>query len=62
VFWFYPVTTTDHHPQYLYWSIITYNLSLTSIKVSIILQYKRIFTVREMRLPLYVALGICVAW
>jgi hypothetical protein len=32
------------------------------IKISIILQYQRIFTIREMRLPLRIAMGICVAW
>ncbi|KAH7073599.1 hypothetical protein BKA63DRAFT_37167 [Paraphoma chrysanthemicola] len=48
--------------RYLFLSIITYNFSLTFIKVSIILQYQRIFTLREMRLPLRIAMGICVAW
>ncbi|KAF1918151.1 hypothetical protein BDU57DRAFT_514751 [Ampelomyces quisqualis] len=48
--------------KYLFWSIIAYNISLTCIKVSIILQYKRIFTLREMRIPLHIAMGICVAW
>ncbi|OAL01627.1 hypothetical protein IQ06DRAFT_272352 [Phaeosphaeriaceae sp. SRC1lsM3a] len=48
--------------KYLFWSIITYNLALTFTKVSIILQYQRIFTTREMRIPLYIAMFICVAW
>ncbi|KAF2033405.1 hypothetical protein EK21DRAFT_98141 [Setomelanomma holmii] len=46
----------------LFWSIIFYNLALMFIKVSIILQYQRIFTLREMRLPLQLAMGICVGW
>ncbi|KAF2826496.1 hypothetical protein CC86DRAFT_351203 [Ophiobolus disseminans] len=48
--------------KFLFFSIITYNFSLTFIKVSIILQYQRIFAVREMRIPLQIAMGICVAW
>jgi hypothetical protein len=32
------------------------------MKVSILLQYGRIFTVREVRIPLYVVMAICVLW
>jgi fatty-acid desaturase len=46
----------------LYFSIITYNISLTATKISILLQYHRIFTLREMRIPVYVALVIVSAW
>ncbi|KAH3965555.1 hypothetical protein HBI56_216270 [Parastagonospora nodorum] len=48
--------------KYLFWSIITYNLSLMFIKISIIMQYKRIFTLGGMQWPLNIAMGICVAW
>ncbi|KAL6708296.1 hypothetical protein ACN47E_003220 [Coniothyrium glycines] len=48
--------------RYLYWSIIFYNLSLTFTKISILLQYGRIFTVREMRIPLHITMAICIAW
>ncbi|KAJ4398678.1 hypothetical protein N0V91_010034 [Didymella pomorum] len=44
--------------KYLYFSIITYNISLTVTKISILLQYYRIFTLREMRIPVYIALVI----
>ncbi|KAH7348200.1 hypothetical protein BKA66DRAFT_477312 [Pyrenochaeta sp. MPI-SDFR-AT-0127] len=46
----------------LFWSIIFYNLSLTFTKISILLQYGRIFTVREMRLPIHITMALCVAW
>ncbi|KAJ4369664.1 hypothetical protein N0V83_005426 [Neocucurbitaria cava] len=46
----------------LFWSIIFYNASLMFTKVSILLQYGRIFTLREMRIPLHIITGICVAW
>lgn len=46
----------------MYFSIITYNISLTVTKISILLQYYRIFTLREMRIPVYVALVIVSAW
>ena len=48
--------------KYLYFSIITYNISLTVTKISILLQYYRIFTLREMRIPVYIALVIVSAW
>ena len=31
-------------------------------KISILLQYGRIFTLREMRIPLHIVMAICVAW
>ncbi|KAL5121516.1 hypothetical protein ACEQ8H_000588 [Pleosporales sp. CAS-2024a] len=48
--------------KYQFFSILVYNASLMFIKVSIIFQYKRIFTVQEMKWPLNAALAICVAW
>lgn len=47
---------------YLFWSIIFYNTSLMFTKISILLQYGRIFTLREMRIPLHIVMAICVAW
>ncbi|XP_014551562.1 hypothetical protein COCVIDRAFT_30927 [Bipolaris victoriae FI3] len=48
--------------KYLLYSIIFYNLSLTFTKVSILLQYGRIFTVRKMRIPLYIIMVLCIVW
>ncbi|KAF1944898.1 hypothetical protein EJ02DRAFT_478672, partial [Clathrospora elynae] len=44
----------------LFWSIIFYNIALAITKISILLQYRRIFTVRELRIPLHVVMVICV--
>ncbi|CAG5181650.1 uncharacterized protein ALTATR162_LOCUS9790 [Alternaria atra] len=48
--------------KYLYFSILAYCISLTLTKISILLQYRRIFTLREMQIPIYVVFGICVAY
>ncbi|KAL1607561.1 hypothetical protein SLS59_002530 [Nothophoma quercina] len=56
------VTDVEGVLKYLYFSIITYNVSLTITKISILLQYHRIFTLREMRIPVYVVLAIVSAW
>ncbi|KAH6642519.1 hypothetical protein C7974DRAFT_302569, partial [Boeremia exigua] len=48
--------------KYLFFSIIAYNMSLTATKISILLQYYRIFTIRELRVPVYVALAIVGSW
>ncbi|KAF2016638.1 hypothetical protein BU24DRAFT_492692 [Aaosphaeria arxii CBS 175.79] len=48
--------------KYLYFSILTYTASLTFTKLSILLQYRRIFAVQKMRLPIYIAMGICAAY
>ncbi|KAH7554728.1 hypothetical protein BM1_07389 [Bipolaris maydis] len=48
--------------KYLFWSIIFYNISLTFTKISILLQYGRIFTVRKMRIPLHIIMAMCIAW
>ncbi|KAH8691723.1 hypothetical protein GQ44DRAFT_719994 [Phaeosphaeriaceae sp. PMI808] len=59
---FVPLPDVELFLEDLFWSIIAYNTALAFTKVSIILQYRRIFTLRKMRLALDVALGICVAW
>lgn len=43
-------------------TVLTYNLGLTFVKVSVVFQYQRIFTVRSMRIPFQLAMGLCVAW
>ncbi|KAF2830466.1 hypothetical protein CC86DRAFT_284143 [Ophiobolus disseminans] len=48
--------------KFLYFSILAYCISLTLTKISILLQYRRIFTLREMRISIYVVMGICVAF
>ncbi|KAF1844858.1 uncharacterized protein K460DRAFT_429649 [Cucurbitaria berberidis CBS 394.84] len=52
----------ENNLKYLFWSVIFYNASLIVTKISILLQYKRVFAVKEMRIPLHVLMGICVAW
>ncbi|KAH9874865.1 hypothetical protein J1614_004352 [Plenodomus biglobosus] len=46
----------------LYFSIIFYNVSLFFTKISILLQYERIFSVSDMRIPLRIVTAICVAY
>ncbi|KAF1828047.1 hypothetical protein BDW02DRAFT_303026 [Decorospora gaudefroyi] len=48
--------------RWLFWSILFYNITLTFVKISILLQYSRIFTVRQMRIPLHIVMTICVLW
>ncbi|RMZ72795.1 integral membrane [Pyrenophora seminiperda CCB06] len=48
--------------KWLFWSIIFYNISLCATKVSILLQYRRIFTVPEMRIPLALLMAFIVTW
>jgi len=48
--------------QYLYFSVICYCISLTLTKVSILLQYRRIFTIDKMQLPIYIVMTIVVAY
>lgn len=45
----------------MYCSISTYCIGLTLTKISILLQYRRIFTVMRTRIPIYVVMGITVA-
>ncbi|KAL6160853.1 hypothetical protein ACJQWK_01837 [Exserohilum turcicum] len=52
----------DRILKFLFASIISYNTSLTLTKISILLQYRRIFAVRELRIPLNVVMSICVVW
>ncbi|KAH7389433.1 hypothetical protein DE146DRAFT_162982 [Phaeosphaeria sp. MPI-PUGE-AT-0046c] len=47
--------------KYLFFSIIAYHVTLTATKISILLQYRRIFTLQGSRLPIYITMGICVA-
>jgi hypothetical protein len=47
--------------QYLYFSILSYCVGLTFTKVSILTQYRRIFSVKGARVPIYIVMGICVA-
>lgn len=46
---------------YLYFGIIAYHFSLFCTKMSILLQYRRIFTLKDSRKPIYIVMGICVA-
>ncbi|KAJ4331604.1 hypothetical protein N0V95_009850 [Ascochyta clinopodiicola] len=48
--------------KYLFFSIICYNISITMTKISMLLQYYRIFTLYKMRIPVYIALGIVGIW
>lgn len=48
--------------KYLFWSIIFYNLSLCFTKISILLQYARIFTVSGVRMAIFIVMGICIAY
>ncbi|KAH7394663.1 hypothetical protein BKA66DRAFT_598731 [Pyrenochaeta sp. MPI-SDFR-AT-0127] len=45
-----------------YFSIVFYNASLLAIKISFILQYYRAFSIRRMRIALYVTLIIITCW
>ncbi|KAF2729870.1 hypothetical protein EJ04DRAFT_580293 [Polyplosphaeria fusca] len=47
--------------KYFYWSVLAYCNTLTFTKLSILVQYRRIFTVKYMRLPIYIVMGIIVA-
>ncbi|CAE7196545.1 hypothetical protein P3342_010167 [Pyrenophora teres f. teres] len=48
--------------KWLFWSIVSYNISLCATKVSILLQYHRIFTVAEMRIPLGLLMAFIIIW
>lgn len=50
------------HPKAFYVSIVFYNASLTAVKISFLLQYYRVFTVRYMRRILLAALAIIGCW
>ena len=55
-------TTSPNSIQWLFWSIIFYNISLCATKMSILLQYRRIFAVTEMRIPLAILMAFIVSW
>jgi hypothetical protein len=46
----------------MYFSILSYCISLTLTKISILLQFRRIFSVKDAKLPIYIVLGICIAY
>ncbi|KAF2735190.1 hypothetical protein EJ04DRAFT_491971 [Polyplosphaeria fusca] len=46
--------------KYLFFSILTYHVSLTATKLSILLQYRRIFTLKEARMRIYAAMALCL--
>jgi len=46
----------------MYFSILAYCISLTLTKVSILLQFRRIFSVKDAKLPIYIVMGICIAY
>ncbi|KAF1961286.1 hypothetical protein CC80DRAFT_464073 [Byssothecium circinans] len=46
--------------KYLYVSILAYCTSLTLTKMSILLQYRRIFSTKEARIPIYLVMALCV--
>ncbi|KAH7117917.1 hypothetical protein B0J11DRAFT_441449 [Dendryphion nanum] len=48
--------------KYLYFAILAYCSSITFTKISILLQYRKIFSTRQMRWPIYIVLGICTAF
>ncbi|KAH8722918.1 hypothetical protein GQ44DRAFT_774445 [Phaeosphaeriaceae sp. PMI808] len=56
-----PLENGMHILKYLFFSIVAYHITLISTKLSILLQYKRIFTLKSSRMPIYIAMGICVA-
>ncbi|KAH4070919.1 hypothetical protein HBI70_209700 [Parastagonospora nodorum] len=47
--------------KYLYFGILCYGISFTFIKISILTQYERIFSVKATRIPIYMVMGISVA-
>jgi len=47
--------------KYLFFSIIAYHITLLLTKLSILLQYRRIFTLKNSRIPIYITMGLCVA-
>ncbi|KAF2003015.1 hypothetical protein P154DRAFT_429775 [Amniculicola lignicola CBS 123094] len=51
-----------NYVKYIYFSVLAYRTSLCLTRVSILLQYRRIFTLREMRIPIYIIMGICIGY
>ncbi|KAL5120060.1 hypothetical protein ACEQ8H_001885 [Pleosporales sp. CAS-2024a] len=58
---FVDLPSTIESLKYLYCSILTYCFGFTFIKISILTQYRRIFSVTETRIPIYVLMVISVA-
>ncbi|KAF2277553.1 uncharacterized protein EI97DRAFT_457554 [Westerdykella ornata] len=56
-----PMTNGKRIFLYLFFGILTYHISLTATKLSILLQYRRIFTLKNSRIVIYIAMGICTA-
>ncbi|KAL5120160.1 hypothetical protein ACEQ8H_001986 [Pleosporales sp. CAS-2024a] len=56
-----PFENGYHVLKYLFFSIIAYHTSLMLTKLSILLQYRRIFTLKGSRRPIYIVMGICTA-
>ncbi|CAA9958895.1 hypothetical protein PTMSG1_02427 [Pyrenophora teres f. maculata] len=52
--------STTHSLRYLYWSILAYCVGLILTKISILAQYRRIFSVGEVQTVNYIVLGLCV--
>ena len=48
--------------QYLFGSIITYNVSITFTKLSILLQYRRLFVAKPMRRAIYITMIIVAVY
>jgi hypothetical protein len=51
----------NHPTQFLYWTLLANVTAFTLIKVSICMQYRRIFSVTDARIPIYVVMAICIA-
>ncbi|KAH4107913.1 hypothetical protein HBI80_129120 [Parastagonospora nodorum] len=56
-----PMENAFYILKYLFFSIIAYHVALTLTKFSILLQYRRIFTLKGSRKPIYIVMGICAA-
>jgi hypothetical protein len=47
--------------QYLYFGILCYGIGFTFTKISILTQYKRIFSVQATPIPIYIVMGLCIS-
>ncbi|EAT87840.1 hypothetical protein HBI56_117970 [Parastagonospora nodorum] len=57
---FVDLPSTINSLRYLYSSILTYVLGFIFVKLSILMQYRRIFSVNEARIPIYIVMAISV--
>ncbi|PVH99345.1 hypothetical protein DM02DRAFT_711795 [Periconia macrospinosa] len=55
------LTSITNSLKYMYRSILTYFIGLTLTKVSILMQYRRIFSAKRARIPIYVVMAFTVA-